>query len=209
MKKLFGLVLGALLLLAAPAQAQVKFGLKAGLNVSKVKLDKEVFDSKNRTGFFVGPMVEFSIPLVGLNLDAALLYDNKVVGVKGEAGDDIEVDKDETLQYLDIPINLKYVIGLGSMASVYVATGPQFSYNIGDKKLFDNSYSLKSSQFSWNFGAGVKLVQHLQVGYNFNLGMGNTADVKSGTVAGEVGNLFVGKKLKGTNTHQLSVAYLF
>lgn len=209
MKKLFGLVLGALLLLAAPAQAQVKFGLKAGLNVSKVKLDKEVFDSKNRTGFFVGPMVEFSIPLVGLNLDAALLYDNKVVGVKGEAGDDIEIDKDETLQYLDIPINLKYVIGLGSMASVYVATGPQFSYNIGDKKLFDNSYSLKSSQFSWNFGAGVKLVQHLQVGYNFNLGMGNTADVKSGTVAGEVGNLFMGKKLKGTNTHQLSVAYLF
>ena len=209
MKKLFGLVLGALLLLAAPAQAQVKFGLKAGLNVSKVKLDKEVFDSKNRTGFFVGPMVEFSIPLVGLNLDAALLYDNKVVGVKGEAGDDIEVDKDETLQYLDIPINLKYVIGLGSMASVYVATGPQFSYNIGDKKLFDNSYSLKSSQFSWNFGAGVKLVQHLQVGYNFNLGMGNTADVKSGTVADGVGNLFMGKKLKGTNTHQLSVAYLF
>lgn len=209
MKKLFGLVLGALLLLAAPAQAQVKFGLKAGLNVSKVKLDKEVFDSKNRTGFFVGPMVEFSIPLVGLNLDAALLYDNKVVGVKGEAGDDIEIDKDETLQYLDIPINLKYVIGLGSMSSVYVATGPQFSYNIGDKKLFDNSYSLKSSQFSWNFGAGVKLVQHLQVGYNFNLGMGNTADVKRGTVAGEVGNLFVGKKLKGTNTHQLSVAYLF
>ena len=209
MKKLFGLVLGALLLLAAPAQAQVKFGLKAGLNVSKVKLDKEVFDSKNRTGFFVGPMVEFSIPLVGLNLDAALLYDNKVVGVKGEAGDDIEVDKDETLQYLDIPINLKYVIGLGSMASVYVATGPQFSYNIGDKKLFDNSYSLKSSQFSWNFGAGVKLVQHLQVGYNFNLGMGNTADVKSETVADGVGNLFMGKKLKGTNTHQLSVAYLF
>lgn len=209
MKKLLGIVLAAMLLLATPAKAQVKFGLKAGLNVSKVSLDKEVLDSKNRTGFFVGPMVEFSVPLVGINIDAALLYDNKVVGVKGTSENGNYENKDETLQYLDIPINLKYVIGLGSMASVYLATGPQFSYNIGDKKLFSNSYSLKSSQFSWNFGAGVKLVQHLQVGYNFNLGMGNTADVKTGTVVSDVLQNALGKKLKGTNTHHVSVAYIF
>ncbi|MBO5025565.1 MAG: porin family protein [Bacteroidaceae bacterium] len=202
MKKLFGIIMVAVaMFMATPANAQFKFGVKAGLNVSKVSFDKDIAKNAidSRTGFFVGPMAEFTVPIIGLGADVAVLYDNKGVEVDGVS---------ETLQYIDIPINVKYSIGLGSIVGVYVATGPQFSYNIGGKKIFENlenSYSLKSSEFSWNVGAGVKLLGHLQVGYNYNIGIGKTGEIDNAVDA-------AGKILKNdvkNNTHQISVAYLF
>lgn len=179
------------MLLSVPSQAQVNFGVKAGLNVSKISFDKDIAKTENRAGFFVGPMAEVSIPIVGLGVDGAILYDQKNATVN---------DVDETFHYVDIPINLKYTVGLGDMAGIYFATGPQFSFNVGDKKIFKNTYSLKSSQFYWNVGAGVKLIKHLQVGYNYNIALGDTGDT-----FGEHINNFSFKN----NTHQISVAYLF
>lgn len=194
MKKIFGVIaLAMAFVFAVPAQAQLKFGVKAGLNVSKVSISGADLDSKNRTGFFVGPMAEFTLPIVGLGIDAALLYDNKSVKVESES---------KNLHYIDIPINVKYTIGLGSLASVYGATGPQFSYNIGNKKW--HGVDLNDSDFSWNIGAGVKLLGHLQVGYNYNIALGNTAEVKGADAIENVGKI----KMKN-NTHQISVAYMF
>lgn len=199
MKKIFGVIaLAAAFMFAVPAQAQLKFGVKAGLNVSKASLDKGVLSADNRTGFFVGPMAEFTLPVIGLGVDAALLYDNKSVKV-GAEGESVS----STLHYIDIPINVKYTIGLGSLASVYGATGPQFSYNIGGRSILEGSYALKDSDFSWNIGAGVKLLGHLQVGYNYNIALGKTAEVKDANAID-----FVGKSFKN-NTHQISVAYMF
>ena len=67
MKKIFSaLMLMACLCLAMPAQAQLKFGVKAGLNVSKVSISKEVFNPDNRTGFFISPTADVTLPLLGL-----------------------------------------------------------------------------------------------------------------------------------------------
>ncbi len=203
MKKYFGIVaLIAAMFIAVPAQAQFKFGVKAGLNITKASFDKSALNADNRTGFFVGPMAEFTLPIVGLGVDASLLYNNK--SIKASANG---VSETETLHYIDIPINVKYTIGLGSLASVYAATGPQFSYNVGGGHLFDNSYALNDSEFSWNVGAGVKLLGHFQVGYNYNIALGNTAEVKNKSVI-ENGMDYLGKDVKA-NTHQISVAYMF
>ncbi len=212
MKKYFGIVaLVAAMLVAIPAQAQLKFGVKVGLNVTDVKFDKSVADANNRSGFFVGPMAEFTLPIVGLGVDAALLYNNKSIKATGKV-DGVEYSDKKTLHYIDIPINVKYTIGLGSLASVYAATGPQFSYNVGGSNLFDNSYAINDSEFSWNIGAGVKLLGHLQVGYNYNIALGNTAEVKDkgalSTATDAAWSQLVGKDLK-TNTHQISIAYMF
>ena len=40
----------------------LRFGLKAGLNVDEMKLNKDVFDSSNRCGFTVGPTMELGLP---------------------------------------------------------------------------------------------------------------------------------------------------
>lgn len=203
MRKLFGIIMFAVaMVMATPANAQFKFGLKAGLNVSKVSFDRDMAKNAidSRTGFFVGPTAEFTVPIIGLGADVSLLYDNKGIEVEGQS---------ETLQYIDIPINVKYSIGLGSIAGIYVATGPQFSYNIGGKHIFNQSYSLKSSEFSWNVGARVKLLGHLQIGYNYNIAIGKTGEMDSAlTESISVAGKIIGGDVKN-NTHQISVAYLF
>ena len=195
MKKSFS-ILAVMLLVAAAAHAQlpIKFGVKGGLNITKVKFDKDIAKADNRTGFFIGPMAEFTVPIVGIGADIAVLYDQKNIEVN---------DTKEKLQFIDIPINLKYTLGLGDFAGIFFATGPQFSFNVGDKKLFDaETYKMKSSNFSWNVGAGVKLINHVQIGYNYNIGLGKTAEVNS--------PLDPVKKIKmKNNAHQISVAYIF
>ena len=86
MKKMFSLALVALGMMAAmPSQAQIKFGLKGGLNITDMSMSKDVLDASNRTGFFIGPSVKFTLPVVGLGIDAAALYDQREAKLKVDA----------------------------------------------------------------------------------------------------------------------------
>ena len=198
MKKIVSAVaLVALLMVSNTADAQLKWGLKGGLNISNISFDESVISKENRTGFFIGPMAEFTIPIIGLGVDGAILYDQKHVEVNGS---------DKAMHYIDIPINLKYSIGLGNLASVFVATGPQFSFAVGNKEYSWSdlsTLSLNSSSFYWNVGAGVKLINHLQVGYNYSIPCGDTGEWKTVNVS-SIGNVDF-----KNGTHQISVAYLF
>ena len=212
-------VLVAAFTFALPSQAQIRVGVKAGLNVNSfsVKNVPVSFDKKNRNGFFVGLTADVTIPLAGLGADASLLYDNRCIGM---GADPSELDEDapagyekthKTFHYLSLPINVKYTIGLSSLASVYVATGPQFSWNIGDRNWrvgdmdeWDEGWELKSSTFSWNVGCGATVLSHVRVGYNYNIALGNTAET---SLIGVGKDAWKGK-LKN-NTHQISLTYLF
>lgn len=199
------------LLMAVPAWSQVQFGVKAGLNVTKVSLDKStVIDANNRIGWFAGPMLDVSLPITGLGFDVAVLYNNKTIELETEGA-----TESETLKYVDVPVNLKISLGLGKKASIFLTTGPQFSFNIGDDEIFEDisnakrHFELKKSEFSWNVGGGVKALKHLQVAYNYNVAVGKTADVNLdasyfGGMAGDI----VQKKLTNS-THQISVALMF
>ena len=201
---------------ATPAHAQFKFGIKAGLNVTNMSFKSDVIKTDNRAGFFAGATAEFTVPLIGLGFDAAVQYEQRNVtdvdfNESATQEEDMVSTSTKHLDYIAIPINVKYNLGLGSVASVYAATGPQFSFNIGGKSLWNNSYELKKSEFSWNVGAGVKLLGHLQVGYNYNIALGNTAEVNTANIASEVSDAF--KKIIGgngkTNTHQIHLTYWF
>ena len=173
MKKIFTLVV--LLATITVAQAQVKFGVKGGLNLTNMKLSKDVVDKSNQAGFFFGPTVKFSIPVVGLGLDAAALYDQRSAKLDGESV------KQQSIQ---IPINLRYGVGLGSLASINFFAGPQFGFNVGDKtfeslnnvKQTATNWTLKSSNLSANVGLGLMLLGHLQVSANYNFALGKTGE---------------------------------
>lgn len=191
MKKIFStLVIMVCLLLAVPAQAQVKFGLKGGLDVSK--LDNKVGD--NTTGFFVGPMVDVTLPIIGLGIDVAALY--------SQSGLDVNNKNSEKLKSIEIPVNLKWTLGLGSTLGVYVAAGPQFGFSINDgwKQLMEES---NKSFVSVNVGAGLKLLRHLQVGVNYNIGASKLGDM---IVESSDGNL---RSSIRKNSWQVSLAYMF
>ncbi len=187
MKKLFTLiVLVAATYFAVPANAQLKFGIKGGLNITDMSLSNDVFETSNRTGFFIGPTIKFTLPIVGLGIDASALYDQREGEVNVEADDNTLVSTRLKQKSINIPINLRYDIGLGSLAAVYLAAGPQFGFNVGDKNqsLYKDvaEWRLNTSNFSVNVGAGVMLLGHLQVGANYNIVCGKTGEITFSTV---------------------------
>lgn len=175
MKKFIMMIaLVASMMIATTAQAQVKFGLKGGLNVTSMSFSKDVFDASNKTGFFIGPMVKLSLP-AGIGFDIAALYDQKEADVTGQTGSKTTIKQ----KSINVPVNLRYNIGLGSLANVFFFAGPQWGFNVGDKN-FDwdnmNSYSLKKATVSVNVGAGFTVLRHLQLSANYNIACGKTAD---------------------------------
>lgn len=203
------LILAFALLLGATSMAAQKFqfGIVGGLNLTKLSLNnhfKDTFSSDNRAGFYIGPKLNFST-FLGIGGDIALEYSNKKVKVNSDAENTAEASS--TFHSIEIPINLRYNIGLGSLASIYLATGPQFGFNIGDKKWDTGSFpsnhsplkfEKKNMNTSWNIGAGVRLIRHLEVGLLYNIALSNYLKK-----AGSDDYNFK------TNTFQVQVAYMF
>lgn len=212
MRKFFtaAIVAASMLFAASSAQAQVKFGLKGGLNVTNMSLNSEVFDADNQTGFFIGPTVKFTLPIVGLGIDASALYDQRDAKVKVE-DDGESVESKIKNQSINIPINLRYGVGLGSTASLFLFAGPQFGFNVGDKNqsLFKDAaqWRLKSSTFSVNVGLGAMLLSHLQISANYNIACGKSADASLVKAAEALTN--AGKDKSRNNSWQIALGYWF
>lgn len=188
------------------ASAQIKFGLKGGVNVTDMSLNSSVFDASNRTGFFVGPTIKVQLPLVGLGIDASALYDQREAKIK--VGN---TTTKETLrsQAINVPINLRYGWGLSSLANIFLFAGPQFGFNVGDKdqKIDEKStWSVKNSNFSLNFGAGVTLLSHLQLTANYNVVCGKTSDA---TITEGLEQLTNKEVRSRANAWQIALAYYF
>ena len=213
MRKIFtaAIVAATMLFSTSSAQAQVKFGLKGGLNVTNMSLNSEVFDADNQTGFFIGPTVKFTLPIVGLVIDASALYDQRDAKITVE-DNGASVESKIKNQSINIPINLRYGVGLGSTASVYLFAGPQFGFNVGDKNqsIFKDmgEWRLKSSTFSVNVGLGAMLLSHLQISANYNIACGKTGETTVSSALGELAQS-AAKKRGRANAWQIGLAYYF
>lgn len=198
MKKLF-LALTLLLTFAwaTPASAELKFGVVGGLNLSKMSFsggDKGLLSSDNRCGWYIGPKAQFTLPLIGLGLDASIQYSQRRLN-----SSEYEFSDSQTYKSIEVPINVRYTIGLSSLVSIYGATCPQFGFNC-DKSLFrDMDISVKDANVTWNVGFGLTLLNHLQVGAGYNFGIGKWAESKDPDV----------DLSAKANTWQVQVAYLF
>ena len=202
MKKILTVVvLFAALMTAVPAKAEVKFGLKGGLNLTSMSLDANAFSKSNQAGFFIGPTVKFTIPIVGLGFDASALYDQRKGTVTSVTDTEMAI-KEQSIQ---IPINIRYGFGLGSTASIYLFAGPQFGFNVGDKNIVSSAgeWTFKSSNVSANVGLGLMLLGHLQISANYNFGLGKTGELTENTVPNQI------KENGKLNAWQIGVAYFF
>lgn len=217
MKKVFtSMLLLAAMLVAVPAQAQgVKFGVKGGYNITSMSIKggtQAVADNlkDNKNGWYIGPTVKVSL-LAGLGVDGAIFYDQRETDLgSGQAEETIKQ------QSIFVPINLRYNIGLGGLAGIYGAVGPQFGFNVGDADFslknavsqVEDKFQLKKATFGINVGAGVYLLKRLEVGFVYNIPLGNTADYSEGTALG--GTVEAAKKFDvKSNTWQVSAAVYF
>ena len=186
---------------ATTASAQFKFGLVAGMNMSKLSFDNgKYFDSDHRAGWYVGPKVWFNIPIVGLGVNASAQYSQRRMNVKSGDGEDAVSDS-KNLNTIEIPINVRYTLGLGSIASVYAETGPQFGFNVGNKTISEVA-KFKSSNVTWNVGIGARGLGHLEAGVGYNIALSKFGELVPDALTGTKNDF-------KSNTWQVQVAYLF
>ena len=159
------------MIIALPASAQFRFGIKAGVALNSLHLRSENLNSDNRAGFTGGLMAEFTVPVIGLGLDASLMYVHRSASAE-EAVDTDDAEGEVSFakrDYIEIPINVKYKFSIPAISSIvapYVFTGPSIAFLVSDSK---DIY--KKCDFAWNVGAGVELVRHLQVSASYGFGI--------------------------------------
>lgn len=175
MKKYLGTLAVMLCLTVLPASSQIQFGVKAGVTRASLKFDDNRFFGNGHYGWFIGPSLKVSLPLV-IGAEGSVLFDQREVKLFNE-----ETVK---IKQICIPLNARFNFSLPSGTGLYLAAGPQVAFNVGDsefkwtdKDSYENTFQLKKSAFSINLGAGVFLAKHLELGLAYNIEMGNTADI--------------------------------
>ncbi len=176
-----------------PASAQISFGPKVGVAIDRLSFNKEaLLSSDNRAGFTGGLMLEVMLPIANLGFDASVMYVHRttdiVVGNSDAPHGGIAVTE-AGRDYIEVPINLKWKIGLpivGKVFTPYVFTGPSFAF-LTSKKAINAALQNKTFDTAWNFGVGIQLFSKLQVGASYGLGL--TKAMKAVGIGGQAANI--------------------
>lgn len=150
------------------AQDNLKWGVVAGMNVSKMS----TAGLDNKIGYHVGVRAELGLPQVanGLYLDAAALISAK--GAKTDAGDLGGININAT--YLEIPIHVGYKYAVNDNFNVFGSFGPYVGIGLfGKTKVdeldYDSSHELVNTSYKYNtFGDGYK---RFDMGLGLNVGV--------------------------------------
>lgn len=206
MKKIIStLVIAVALLMTQTAEAQVKFGFRGGANLVNMKLSGNVVNNlqkDNRAGFYIGPTVKFTVPIVGLSVDASALYDQRSTEVTNEGETQSIISRQ-----LAIPVNVRYGWGLGSVADIFLFAGPQIAFNFSKDKYFGaTDWKWKESNFSVNVGLGCTILSHVELKANYNIACGKTGEA---TLLDAATKTAIGTAKSKTNSWQLGMAYYF
>lgn len=185
------------------ANAQVKLGLKGGVNITTYKLENTSSKAYLYRGFYVGPGVKVSLLGTGLGLEGSLLYEQRESELKPFERSSTDVLRQKQMS---IPIHLRYGIGLGSVASVFIYAGPQFAYSLSNqqKTLVDNlaTWKFNKTNLSINAGLGAMFFTHLQLSVGYNRTLGKTGELTWNSAVRET---FSGK----SGTWQIGLGYWF
>jgi hypothetical protein len=164
MKKI--LILSLALLLGVGATAQVKYGVKAGLNVATLSAPKGV-SYNAKPGFFVGGHVNFSFSeIVGLQPEL-------VFSTQGAKYDGTKLN----FNYLNIPVLLDirpftdFSILVGPQLGINVYKGAKAGGNSVSGSGFENSFGkVNTLDFAAALGVQYAVAGHFVISARYNLG---------------------------------------
>lgn len=190
MKKMNALVLAFLLSLAVTAQERPKWGLKGGLNLSKLNFDDGT-NSNWRTGFHIGALSHIHIT-PSFSLQPELYYSSQ--GGKFPMGNNT---MNLNLSYINLPVLLQYNFNNGFR----LQGGPQIGFLVSvDDKINDVEQNIYSTNNLNSIDIGLPLgISYL--GYS---GFGVDARYNIGLT-----DVFEDAREAKNNVFQVGVFYLF
>lgn len=185
MKKL--IVIVASLLVAVSAHAQL--GVMAGITSSKADLKEAYADVKNATSYHVG--VAYKMDLGLIKIQPAIIYNvkgSKVGNIinKATEGAVTAGDFEYKTGSIEVPVQLQAGLDLGIIRA-YGILEPFVGYQItnttqttGGTKIDVKWSEVKNKlEYGVGLGAGVELIEHVQVAvrYFWNLGNASNANI--------------------------------
>ncbi len=187
----------AFILVVQVVNAQT-FGIKGGLNFANMSITSSgiTVSPKSVTEFHVGPIADFQLKN-DFSLNTGLLY--SVKGFKFSMDSETAT---ETLNYLEIPINLAYKFPIKDNSKFFIQAGPYLAYAISGKdKVGSESMDVefgtggnKRFDSGLGFGAGIEFGS-IVASLNYQLGLANVIDVEGSEAKNKV--------------FQISLAYMF
>ena len=184
MKKIF-LTAAAVFAISFANAQDVKYGAKAGLNISSATGDTQIFgDLSSKVGLQLGGFAEIKIS-DKFAIQPELLYSSQ--GVKETDTDVISgiVVTEKTTQklaYLNIPVMAKYYVAEGFS----LEAGPQLGFLMSAKAEVessalgksvtasaDNKEDFNSTDFAFNLGAGYDVAENINLGIRYSIGLSN------------------------------------
>ena len=197
MKKIL-LSLGAAVLLAAGAQAQTSWGLKAGVNLGKYSNVPAAYEdyAKMNPSFYVTGYADIPVaPQFSVQQGVSL----QGKGAKYKASDEnADGTLTQNVMAIEIPVNAVYYIPTGYSGSVFLGAGPYVGYSVSGKNkasgtIFGTTGSSeedirfgsdaddhqKPFDFGINFLAGYKLANGFLVNAGYGLGLTNLSPTGS------------------------------
>lgn len=182
MKKLFPAFLFLTCMLSISAEAQVAFGLKGGLNLSRLDLDDPELSYESRTGYHAGIFLRSRFGNVGLQPEVLLFTQ------RGEIESSFFGTAQESFTYVSVPVMLKfYPIG-----GLNLQLGPQFGFLLDGERDYetilgsgseDITDHYKKSDISVSVGAGYDFDFGLGLDFRYNIGVKDINDAADGQEA--------------------------
>ncbi len=187
------------------SSSDVRFGIKAGMNVSSLSKDGALEDQGSKIGFNAGvfaniPIAEsFSIQPEVLYTQYGDKYDQVVLGNRYSSA--------RHLDYVAVPVMFQY----NFIPNLYVEAGPEFGIlvnaknklkNETDNNTINESGNYRDDLNSFNLGIG------LGAGYYFTDNIGVTARYVAG-VTDIAKDRPAGRDAVRNNTFQVGLAYKF
>jgi hypothetical protein len=201
------LVLFTLHVFPVTSEAKVRFGVTGGFQLTDMSLSNEALDKDNRMGWFAGPTVKFTLPVVGLGIDVAALYDQR----------DLKVD-DTVFKQKSIVVqgDARFGVGIGELLGVFFKLGPRFSFNVGDDFVHwltteaeYKQWSLQETMLSVNMGVGVTFAKHFEADLRYNVPISKTSDFTWNELGDELWDQTWHHAKSRTNAWSVSVSYFF
>lgn len=159
MKKHLLLLIVATLLPVLTMNAQsLRFGVKGG--ASLMEINDKLHDD---FGWFIGPTLDMALPVKGLSVDISAHYHREYYHYEY-----LDLKSTYVNRHFEIPLNLKWDFWSGKSHAFYLSGGPQLTYVMNDNR-YANRWAT-----SFNVGAGVKLLECIRVGLDYNHPLGRT-----------------------------------
>ncbi|QEH40221.1 porin family protein [Chitinophaga sp. XS-30] len=126
--------------LSAAAMAQVRVGIKGGLNMANITTTNSgaVDNSRVLPSFHIGAIADFPLSEI-ISFQPGVFYTGK--GSKLERGDDSNVTgyfRSETNpRYIEVPLNFVGKIPVGGQTKLFLGVGPYAAFGVGGQNKYE------------------------------------------------------------------------